>query len=643
MKVPPNPSVSRRDAAIATVLANLTVTLPKDSRVVPISFESPDPKTAATVANSYAENFIAANLQRHFDTSTYSKNFLQKQLEITKGRLENSERSLLAYARAAGIVDTSQGAGAPDDPSEVGPHSLTTSNLVQLNQAYAAARSARLQAEQRWQQAQSTPLMSLPDVLTNPAIEQLTQKRAELEADYQQQLQHRKPDHPAVKQAAAALKELDTEIASIAGSIRSSIENQYQTSARQESALAGSVSQLKGATLSEQTRGIRYNILKREVDTNRQLYDALLQRFKEVSAEAGVTPNNISIVDLAEPPTLPVSPNAIMNLALAGVAGVAFAMLVVLGREMFNDSVRGPEDVERRFGIPILGAVPKLGRRASVPEAIADNRSKISEPYQAVRASIDLASHGGPPEALLVTSSKKGEGKSSTALAVARNSAGAGRKVLLIDADMRSPSLHSLMDVPLNPGLAQALANQLPIEHAIRPTDSANLDILPAGYPSESPAQLLSGNRFAALLKKAKQHYDQVIIDSPPVLGLADTLQMAAVTDRTVLVVGCDRADRRTVRESTRRLAAARANVLGAVLVKFAPDKFFEKAFYSYYYYDDSEQLARSASNENAGDYPSETEWPVAGNDSGSAVGADWDSAAATASLLPPEPETSPA
>ena len=584
MKVEAEPSW-RRGAVIGELQGHVVADLPKSSRVIPISFDSPDPETAAKVANSYAENFIAANLQRRFDTSTYSKNFLQSQLAVTKARLEESERSLLAYARAAGIVDPAAGAGVPDNAS--GAPSLTTSNLLQLNQAYAAARSARIQAEERWSSAQSTPLMSLPEVLTNGAIGSLTQKRAELESLYQQQLQSRRPDHPAVQQAAAQLKELDSQIQALALSVKNSIRNQYTTAARQESALAGTVGQLKGATLDEQSRGIRYNILKREVDTNRQLYDGLLQRFKQISAEAGVTANNISIVDLAEVPGSPVSPNPVMNMSLAGVGGIVLALLLVLGKEMFNDSVRSPEDIERRFGLPLLGAVPKLKGGANPVHALSDQRSTLSEAYSAVRASIDLSAVDGHPAALLVTSSQKGEGKSTTALAIAQDSAAAGRKVLLIDADMRSPSLHGLLGSGLAPGLADILSQKIGFEHAVHTTEVENLSLLPAGQPTRSPAQLLSGIGFAALLTEARSRYDEVVIDSPPVLGLADTPQMAAAADRTIMVVGSDKAHRSAVQEALRRLYNARADLFGAILVKFTPEGPWGKGYYSYYSYDD--------------------------------------------------------
>lgn len=605
MGIDPDPA-NRREQVIAALMGNLQVDLPEKSRVVPLGFVSPSPKIAATVANGYAENFIAANLQRRFDTSSYSKNFLEGQLGLTKARLEGSERSLLAYARSVGIVDPNAGPGESMNPnsssSNNGSRSLTSANLVQLNDSLATAQSNRIQAQQRWQQAQSTPLMSLPEVLSNSAVQQMSQKRAELESLYQQELQHRKPDHPSVQQAAAALRELDRQIATMATSIRNSLRDQYMTAARQESALSGTVGQLKGATLSEQGLGIRYNILKREVDTNRQLYDGLLQRFKEVSAQAGITNNNISIVDRAEAPLAPFSPNPMVNMALAFIGGLVLSLIFIAAREMFDDAVRAPDDVEQRFGLPFLGAVPRLGRRESATTALMNPRSEVSEAYHTVRASIDLSSENGAPGTLLVTSSREGEGKSTTALAMARDFAHSGKRVLLIDADLRRPSLHGVLNLPKTPGLSNLLTKQLSLDEVVQHTDTERLDFISAGPQPPSPAELLSGTRFNSLLISLKSRYDQIVIDSPPVLGLADAPQMAAVVDGAVMVIEANRAHRGAVKAALRRLVAARAQLLGAILVKFDARKVGFGAEYmtSYYGYgskdDDYEEFAKLGS-----------------------------------------------
>ncbi len=585
--VKPKPAI-KREQVIQVLRDNLSASLPRGSRVVPIEFDSASPALAATIANSYADNLIAGNLQRHYDTSSYSKDFLQNQLTLTKGRLEQSETALLNYARSVGLVDPSAG-GDPTDVGSNAPHSLTSANLIELNQSLAAAKATRIQAQGRWQQAQATPLMSLPDVLANPAIQQMAQKRAELEAQYEQDLQHRMPDHPVVKQELAAIQSLDRQTAALATGIRNSIQNQYKTAVAQEAELSGTVNQLKGATLAEQSLGIRYNILKREVDTNRELYNALLQRYKEVSAEAGVTSNNISVIDRADPPLLPVSPNPKINIALSLLAGLVLAMAAVAALETFHDGVRAPDEVEQRFGVALLGVIPRLKGPAAAQ--LVDRSSEISEAYQTVRASVELSSDKGAPRTLVVTSSREGEGKSTTALAMARDAAMSGRKVLLIDADMRRPSVHRLLGIQKIPGLSNMLTQQLPASAVIHKTDTDGLFVMPAGPKPPSPAELLGGAGFRALLTYLKDEYDQIIIDSPPVLGLADAPRLASIVDGTLMVMEANRSHRGAITASMRRLAAARANIIGAVLVKFDPKKADPTASYmlNYYSYGDND------------------------------------------------------
>jgi succinoglycan biosynthesis transport protein ExoP len=581
----------RREQVVQALRDNLIVSLPRNSRVVPVEFDSASPGLAATIANSYADNLIAGNLQRHYDTSSYSKDFLQSQLTLTKARLEQSETALLAYARSVGIVDPSAGGGDPNNPNSNAPHSLTSANLIDLNTSLAAAKASRIQAQGRWEQAAATPLMSLPDVLSNPAIQQMAQRKAELDAQYQEDLQHRKPDHPVVQQELAAIKSIDRQTASLAQSIRNSIRNQYQTAVAQESQLQGTVNHLKGATLAEQSLGIRYNILKREVDTNRELYNGLLQRYKEISAEAGITSNNISVIDRAEPPLLPVSPNPMVNIALSLIAGLVFALGAVAALETFHDGVRAPDEVEQRFGVALLGVVPRLKRGEAAAEL--DNRSsEISEAYQTVRASVELSSEGGTPRTLLITSSREGEGKSTTALAMARDAAASGRRVLLIDADMRRPSVHKLVGIRKVPGLSNMLTQQLPASTVIHATDTDGLFVMPAGPKPPSPAELLGGAGFRALLTYLKEEYDQIIIDSPPVLGLADAPRLAAAVDGTMIVMEANRSHRGAIMAAMRRLTAARARIIGAVLVKFDPKKADAGASYmlDYYSYGNSDE-----------------------------------------------------
>lgn len=564
------PSETNRSSQVIDVLReNLVVSLPRTTRVVPVSFDSSDPRLAAQVANRYVQNLIAGNLQRHFDTSSYSKEFLQNQLQVTKARLEQSERSLLDYARSVGLVDPSAGGGDPNSLSNNAPRSLTSANLIDLNQSLAQAKAARIQAEGRWSAAQSTPTMNLPEVLGNPAIQQMTERRAELQANYEQELQRRMPDHPAAKQAAAAIRELDRQIATMAGGIKNSIRNQYDITRRQEAELSGAVGQLKGATLAEQQLGIRYNILKREVETNRELYNGLLQRFKVLSAESGVTSNNISIIDRADVPLLPIAPRPFVNLTLALLLGMLVSAGAVFIREMFQDGVRSPDEVEDRFGLPLLGHVPRIAGDAVTMADLSDPGSLVSEAYQAIRTSVELSTEAGTPKTMLITSSRPGEGKSTSALVMARDAARAGRKVLLIDADMRRPSLHEALGVSKDPGLSSFLTQQLAAEAVILETDTPGLSFMPSGPRPPNPAELVSGVAIRSLLNYLSKKFDQIIIDGPPVLGLADAPRLASIVDATMLVIEANRSQRGAIEGAIRRLTAARAHLIGAVLVKF--------------------------------------------------------------------------
>jgi capsular exopolysaccharide synthesis family protein len=575
-----------KEQTFAILSDKLKVILPRNSRIVAIAVDSRDPALAAKLANSYADNFITSNLQRRFDTSAYSRDFLQKQLAMTKAKLEESERALIEYSRSAGLIDASNGAASLPNGVAAGPKSLTTSNLVQLNQAFSEARSNRIANQQRWEQAQGTALMSLPEVLANPTIQQLTQKRAEAQAEFEQALQRYKDGHPLVIQAKANIVELERQIASLAASIRNSIREQYEVALRQEQSLGVNVGALKTETLAEQDRSVRYNILKREVDTNRELYDGLLQRYKEVGAEAGVTTNNVSIVDRADPPIKPVSPRPLINMALTTLFGLGFALLLVFVRERFDDAIRVPDDVDRKLHLPLLGVVPLASGNQTVTDSIADPRSAISEAYQTVRSSIELSSNEGVPRTLLLTSSHASEGKSTTAYALARDLAAAGQRVLLIDADMRKPSLHWFLGLPNLAGLSNVLARQKGLVDIIQNTGVPGLQFIASGPLPPSPAHLLATNVLSDLLATLVERYDAIIVDAPPVLGLADAPRLASSVEAVVFVVAASGAHRGQAKAALRRLFGGRANLIGAVLTKFDSKKSGFGDAYGYYSYE---------------------------------------------------------
>lgn len=582
----PDDAGRRRVTVLGLLQGNLHVTLPRNSRVVQISFDSRDPSVAAEVANTYSTSFIYSNLQRRFSASQYSREFLERQLAQTKARLEQSERGLIAYARSAGLIDAS--AGSAGAAGAEGPRSLVTANLVDLNQAYAAARAARIQAQQRWEEASAAPLMSLPEVLGNPAVQQLTQRRAELQGELEQLRQRLKPDHPTVKQEQAQIQALEEQIRDLANGLLTSLRNQFRIAEKQENALQTNLTTLKGQTLAEQNRGIQYNILKREVDTNRELYNGLLQRYKEVSAEAGITSNNVTVVDTAEAPRVPIWPRPMINLALAILVGLAVAAAFVLAKEKLDDVVRAPTDVETKLGVPLLGIVPLLKGGQTPLEALREPRSAMVEAHHTIRTALELASDQGLPRTVLITSSRQGEGKSTSSYALARDLASSGRRVLLIDADLRKPSLHRLLGTDNARGLSTVLARRDNAAEAVRKMDDAGLDFLSSGPIPPDPGQLLSGGTLPAVLEAFGREYDAVILDGPPLLALSDAVRLGATVGATIFVVEANGSHHGSVKHALRRLFASHAQVAGAILTKYdAKQAGYGATDYGYYSYNE--------------------------------------------------------
>ncbi len=574
---------SLADQVVDVLQRNLTIDLRRNSRVVHIIFTSRDPALAAEIANSYATNFIEGNIQRKFSASSYSRRFLQNQLGLAKTRLEGSERDLIAYARSARLIDAS--AGARQQEADNAPRSLVTANLIQLNADSATSEANRLRTRARWEQARRAPLMSLPEVQANEAVQRLSQKRAEDIASLSEVRRRLKPDHPVVIQALAEIATLDQQIRQLAEVTRKSIENQYLTAERQNRALIQQVTALQGATLAEQGRSVRYNILRREVDTNRQLYEGLLQRYKEVSAEAGITTNNVSSVDTAEQPRRPTSPRPLLNVALALIAGLALAMLYAFGRDYLDDSIRDPQDVEQKLHIPLLGVVPDT-RGDSPLDALNNPKSEIAEAYHAIRTSIELSSNQGPPRSILVTGSSKSEGKSTTSFALARDFAGLGRRVLLVDADLRRPSLHRTLGITLPEiGLSSVLARMTERGASILPTAFPGLSFLPSGRLPPDPATLFAGTAMQDLLAALEADYDVVIVDGPPVLALADAAQLTAAAQATVFVAEASSAHFGQARNAVSRLLRAGGTVIGCVMTKYNAKKAGFGQSYDYYRY----------------------------------------------------------
>jgi capsular exopolysaccharide synthesis family protein len=557
----------RRRAALAVVQGGLTVTPVRGSRLVAVGFDNPDPVVAARIANGFAENFIQSNLDRKFESSKYAREFLEERIAQTKDRLEAAERQLVAYAANQQIINiTEPGEGGADSGSS---QSLTSSNLVALNSALGEARAARVAAEERWRSARSANLMTLPEVLSNPSIQRLTEQRALLDAQYQQKLSIYQADYPEMVRLRAEIEEADTQIQTIATNIRSSIQSQYEIAANQERSLQAQVTGLTGDVLDLRDRSVQYNILQRELDTTRTLYEGLLQRYKEVSVTGGITTNNISIVDVATPPRAPSKPNLFINIALAALLGLGLGVVAALVIEALDETIATPDDAEKKLGIPVLGVVPLLDKGQTTAAALADIRSGFSEAYYSLRTALQFSTPDGAPSSFLVTSARPAEGKSTTAYAIALNLARVGRRVLLVDGDLRNPSMHRVVGVENERGMSNLLSGSANLESVVQRTRENNLFFIPCGPLPPNPAELWGGDRLRQFLADARNNFDHVVIDGPPVLGFADAPLLAAVVGGVLFVVETRGTRRGQARGALRRLQVGRAHLLGVVLTKF--------------------------------------------------------------------------
>lgn len=556
----------RQEAVIKALHKNLSISPTRGSRLVDIRFDSPQPALAARVSNAFATNFIQSNLDRKFDSSAYARDFLEERLAQTKTRLEEAERALVSYAEQQQIINVSETPGGPDSG---GTRSLAASDLVALNTALATARAARIAAEEKWRQANSASLMSLPEVLQNPAIQRLAENRATLNAQYQQKLSIYRPEFPEMVQLKAQMDEIDSQIRTLAGEIRSSIRQNYQALANEERSLQAQVNGLKGDVLDFRNRSIQYNILQREVDTTRSLYDGLLQRYKEVGVAGGITANNISIVDRALPPSKPSKPNVLLNLLLAAFVGLGLGVLLAFAIEALDQSLASPEDVESKLDVPVLGVSPMLPKGQTPLQALADLRSGFAEAYYSLRTALQFSTPNGAPSTLFVTSARPGEGKSTTALAVAENFARIGQRVLLIDVDLRKPSMHRLLGASNDRGMSSILSGSASLSDVVQRPNDGGLWFIPCGPLPPNPAELLSGTRVQSFLEEARRRFDIVVIDGPPTLGFADAPVMAATAAGTLFVIEARGTRRGQARGALRRLQMGRSRILGVVLTKF--------------------------------------------------------------------------
>lgn len=554
-----NRRAERERKAVKLLLDHIAISPIRGSALIDINYSSGNAEFSAKVANTWTEQFIAASNDRRYASTADARQFLEGRLADLRARLESSERELVNYSSSKGIVTLSQSA---DSKGAIRPDAtLVLRDLEVMNEELAKATANRIMAASRVRNAGNSQ-----EALDNLTISNLRQKRAEAVADYQRMLVQFEPEYPAARALADQIRSIEASIRQEEGRVSGTRTAEYNEAVKREGAMREKIDALKARLNTEQSDSIQYNIYQREADTNRQLYEALLQRYKEIGV-AGVGANNISIVDRAEIPQKPSAPSLIFNLLIALFAGIVLSTLATLALDQIDEGIREPNQVNELLSVPLLGTVPDIDT-ANVLEQVRDPKSTVSEAYLSIRSSLSFSTDHGLPKSFLFTSTRPAEGKSTSSFAVATVLGRTGKRVLLIDADMRSPSIHGFVDLKNDVGLSNFLTGHDNVGELVKKTPIKGLDVMSAGLPPPSAAELLSSTRMATLVKQALQDYDHVIVDAPPVLALADAPLLAQTVEGCIFVVESGGVAVRGIQASLDRLRAVQAHIFGVILSK---------------------------------------------------------------------------
>jgi succinoglycan biosynthesis transport protein ExoP len=543
--------------AAGVILGNRAVQPVTDSRLVDISYSDPDPTRAQRIANAYADAFIASNIDKRFQANESAKIFLEDKIEQLKQRLQESEHALIDFAEKQQIV----GINYDSDQKT----SIAEANLANASAELQKLTSERTKNEGLWRQAQGSDAINLPQVLSDSEVGGLRNKRNELQVEYQQGLQTFKPDYPSMVDIRAKIEEIDRQLADQLQTIKVSLKATYEASLAREKEMTTRVAQLKQDLLDLQKRSVEYNILKREVDTNRELYASLLQRYKEVDVASGAGSTNVFVVERAlpgAPSSGSLYPALLKALALGLGIGVGLAYLL----EKLDDKIRSPEQLEQVTGLSVLGVIPKVRR---IDQELADPRSRLGEAHRSLCTALQFTTENGAPKTLMVTSAAPAEGKSFTSLAIAKQFATLGRKVLLIDADLRNASLHVKLSCDNSVGLSNYLVGSATPPEVMQKTGVPNLAFLASGPLPPNAADLLGSARLVSLLSIGSEIFDLIVIDGPPILGLADAILLSSAASATIFIVGAGGVRTGLVRGALKRLQLSRGSVIGAVLSQY--------------------------------------------------------------------------
>ncbi len=558
-------------------LTNLTVTPSKKSNIVRIFYESTEPELATTIVNALGENFIKMNLESRGDSTIYAKEFLDEQLAITRSKLQKSEVELVAYAKKKNIINT-------DDNQ-----SIISSELQALSQAYTEAKTKLIGAESEYRQ--KNKISGSIRLMDNRVIQTLKEKKADLETKYTELREIYKPAYPAMReiknQINALNKQIRKEVAIINSGSSNELKGSYLAAKENAAKLKKQLTIKKAEIMELRDKSIGYSVLKREVDTNRELYDGLLQRVKEVGVVGGIVTNNISFLDQAFVPFAKHKPNTTRNLAIGLLLGLMLGVGLSFLIENMDDTIKTVEDIEGLTNLPVIGFFPfTKTKRNENPLLIHEKPfSPVAEAFRSIAIDLEYSTEDGIPKILHTTSSAANEGKSCTSINLATVLAQEGKNVVIIDADLRKPSLHEYMDMTNDGGITDVLVGKVSLEDALQTTEVSGLTILSAGVIPSNPVKLLASKSMMDLLDELSDKFDQVIIDSPPVLGMADSLILSNRAHGTIFIAASEDSKKESITNALKRLNRSYGNVIGVILTKVKTGKGHYYSYDNYYSY----------------------------------------------------------
>jgi polysaccharide biosynthesis transport protein len=594
LNLPDPQPVDAREQALAYAKGSLKVRAAGQTRVVEVTADSTDPRAAADFVNTLANEFIDQSLEARWKMMERTSDFLSRQIDDMRARLERSEDHLQSYAQQAGLLFTS------DEKTNV-----SEQKLLQVQQALSAAQTDRISKESRWEMATSSPAEALPDILNDSNLRDYQIKLTELQRQLAELGETFTPEHPKVKRVQAQIAPLQAALERERGNILKRIRNEYDEALQREKLLTTDYASQRRVVTGEGEKAIQYNILKREVDSNRQLYDAMLQQLKQASVASALRASNIRVLDPAQTPKSPYKPDIPLNSALGLLSGLFVGAAFVIMRERADRSIQVPGETAMYLNVPELGIIPSdsTGLRVRVrlvgSKKVADTKSTrpalpsgkarvelatwhrkpsvVAESFRATLVSILFSGDRKKrPRVIVVTSSAMGEGKSTVVSNLGIAVAEVNHKVLLIDADLRRPRMHEIFGLKNDVGLSDMLrikdTDPLP-EGIIQETGVPDLYVLTSGSKSSAATSLLYSNRVPEVLSRLREQFETIIVDTPPMLQIPDARVLGRMVDQVILVVRVGKTTRDAAQAACQRFAEDGTKVLGTILNDWNPYK----------------------------------------------------------------------